>query len=232
MPLMSKRLLALNLSISAVLAACTADTPSTPAAPGADTQTTAPTATDSAKEAVMPTLMSDDIHQLVPAGMTLVDTVRGDLTGMGQDDALLVAAPPTAPEAELGQGSPRTVLLLRNDGNGQLQVAARNDRLVPCERCGGMAGDPYAYSRIEAGHFTVSVSGGSRQRWASDYRFQYQPQSDSWQLTSVTREITDTVTGQNQRQELEASALGGALSFADFDPASLPAAPELKDPMN
>lgn len=232
MPPMSKRLLALSLSISAVLAACTADTPSTPAAPDAATQTAAPTATDSAKEAVMPTLMSDDIHQLVPAGMTLVDSVRGDLTGKGLDDALLVAAPPTAPEAELGQGSPRSVLLLRNDGSGQLQVAARNDRLVPCERCGGMAGDPYAYSRIEAGHFTISVSGGSRQRWASDYRFQYRPQSNSWQLASVTREITDTVTGQNQRQELEASALGGALSFADFDPASLPAAPELEEPLN
>jgi hypothetical protein len=232
MPPMSKRLLALSLSISAVLAACNADTHSAPAAPGAVSQTAAPAATDPAKEAVMPTLMSEDINQLVPAGMTLVDSVRGDLTGQGHADALLVAAPPTAPETELGQGSPRSVLLLRNDGNGKLQVAARNDRLVPCERCGGIAGDPYAYSRIDGGKFTVSVSGGSRQRWASDYHFQYQPQDNSWQLVSVTREITDTVTGQNQRQQLEADALDGALSFADFDPAGLPAAPELEDDLN
>ena len=229
MPPMSKRLLALSLSISAVLAACTADTPSTPAAPDAATQTAAPTATDSAKKTVMPTLMSEDINLLVPAGMTLVDSVRGDLTGKGLDDALLVAAPPSAPEAGLGQGSPRSVLLLRNDGNGQLQVAARNERLVPCERCGGIAGDPYAYSRIENGHFTVSVSGGSRQRWASDYRFQYQAQDDSWQLASVTREITDTATGQNQRQQLEADALTVPLSFEHFDPATLPRAPELEE---
>lgn len=233
MPPMSKRLLALTFSISAVLAACTADTPSSaPATPDAAPQAAAPAATDPVKETVMPTLMSDDINQLVPAGMQLVDSVRGDLTGKGLDDALLVAALPTAPQAELGQGSPRSVLLLRNDGNGQLQVAARNDRLVPCERCGGIAGDPYAYSHIEGGHFTVSVSGGSRQRWASDYRFQYRAQDDSWQLASVIREVTDTVTGQNQRQQLDAAAVTGALSFADFDPASLPAAPALEEELN
>jgi hypothetical protein len=155
--------------------------------------------------------------------------VRGDLTGNGTQDALLVVSAPTAADAQLGQGSPRSVLLLTDTGGGKLQLAARNDRLVPCERCGGMAGDPYAFSQIEAGSFTVSVSGGSRERWASDYRFTHHAGDNRWQLQQVTRVITDTESGEQREQQLDAGTLG-AHDFDTFDPATLPAAPRLDPP--
>lgn len=174
----------------------------------------------------MSTLMSEDINAFVPAGMKLVDSVRGDLTGNGGNDALLVAAAPSPADAMLGQGQPRSVLLLRDQGNGVLQLAARNDRLVPCERCGGLAGDPYAFSAIHNGTFSISVSGGSRERWASDYHFQYQADGKRWQLARVERVVSDTITDEQKTQQLDASELGQP-GFTDFDPATLPDLPQL-----
>ncbi|MET0289388.1 MAG: hypothetical protein ABW178_07150, partial [Pseudoxanthomonas sp.] len=95
-----------------------------------------------------------------------------------------------------------------------------------CARCGGTAGDPYGYSRIEKGHFIVSVSGGSRERWADDYRFRYDASQKAWLLDSVLREVTDTETEKQKRVELGAKELG-AITFAEFDPAKLPNAATL-----
>lgn len=175
----------------------------------------------------MTTPPADDLNGFIPNGMTLVDSVRGDLTGNGGHDALLVVAPPTPAGTALGEGMPRSMLLLVDSGNGGLQLAARNDRLVPCQRCGGLAGDPYAFSRIDAGGFTVSLSGGSRERWATDYHFAYRAADQRWLLHQVTRVVTDTETGQRRDQQLDAGALGSP-DFSQFDPATLPVAPQLE----
>lgn len=223
MPFNCRHLRVLILGTSALLAACSADAPPSQAT---DAPTAATSPTETAKEAAMSTLMSEDINAFVPAGMKLVDSVRGDLTGNGGNDALLVAAAPSPADAMLGQGQPRSVLLLRDQGKGVLQLAARNDRLVPCERCGGLAGDPYAFSAIHNGTFSVSVSGGSRERWASDYHFQYQADGKRWQLARVERVVSDTITDEQKTQQLDASELGQP-GFTDFDPATLPDLPQL-----
>lgn len=162
-----------------------------------------------------------DVSSFVPVGMTVLETLRGDLTGNAHSDALLVFSPPEPTDAKLGEGAPRTVLLLTQDASGALHKAAENGRIVPCARCGGMAGDPYAFSRIEAGRFTISVSGGSRERWADDYTFRYVPEQKNWQLDKVVRELTDTQGGQHTKLELSPKDFG-QVSFADFDPATLP----------
>lgn len=168
----------------------------------------------------------EDLILFVPAGATLVDSVQGDLTGHGSSDALIVFASASSGRERLGEGPARTIVLMKRDARGRLQQAAENARIVPCARCGGIAGDPYGYARIEGGTFTVAVSGGSRERWFSDYVFRYAAEHGTWQLDRVVRGVTDTQTGVQKHAELTAVDLG-QVEFSQFDPETLPAAPAL-----
>lgn len=187
-----------------------------PAAAAAPAQGASSPPTTSQGNATMHT-----VDFFVPAGMKAVETLRGDLTGAGRSDALVIVSPPPTGKEKLGEGAPRTVILLTQDAAGSLEKAAENARIVPCARCGGLAGDPYAFSRIEKGRFTISLSGGSRERWADDFAFHYAPEQKTWLLEKVTRELTDTETEQHKALELTSKDFG-QVAFADFDPASLP----------
>jgi hypothetical protein len=169
-----------------------------------------------------------EVDSFVPAGMKVVETIRGDLTGAGHSDALIVVSPPPAGNEKLGEGAPRTVILLIQDASGALHKSAENARIVPCARCGGLAGDPYAYSRIEKGQFTISVSGGSRERWGDDFTFRYAADRKTWLLDKVVRELTDTQTEQHKALELAPRDFG-PVPFADFDPANLPKVEPLQE---
>ncbi|VXB13194.1 conserved hypothetical protein [Luteimonas sp. 9C] len=169
---------------------------------------------------------ANDPAAFLPQGATLVDTVHGDLTGRGTSDALIVFSPATPDTQPLGEGPARMVVLLTRDASGQLRKAAENARIVPCERCGGMTGDPYAYARIEAGTVTLAVAGGSRERWFSVYVFRYAPERATWQLEQVVRGVTDTQTGAQKQAELTVADFG-EIGFSDFDPQTLPTAPTL-----
>ncbi|WP_099560781.1 hypothetical protein, partial [Stenotrophomonas maltophilia] len=118
----------------------------------------------------------DNALAFVPSGANLLEAVRGDLTGNGFQDQLLVIDQPP-PEGLLpGEHGPnRVLLLLLGDATGRWQLAARNDKLVPCSTRGGIAGDPFAYVTIEDGAFSVITNGGSRERWSSVYTFRYAP---------------------------------------------------------
>jgi hypothetical protein len=170
----------------------------------------------------------NDVSSFVPTGMKVVETIRGDLTGAGHSDALVVISSPPAENEKLGEGPPRTVVLLTQDAAGSLQKAAENQRIAPCARCGGLAGDPYAFSRIEKGKFTISISGGSRERWADDFTFRYEADRKTWLLDKVTRELTDTETEQHKALELTSKDFG-QVTFADFDPANLPKVEPLEE---
>lgn len=169
---------------------------------------------------------TEDATAFTPAGAIVVDIVRGDLTGQGTSDAVVVFSPAVTGRPALGDGPARTVMLLTRDASGRLEINAENARIVPCEHCGGIAGDPYAYARIEAGTLTVAVAGGSRQRWFHDYTFRYAPERTTWQLDQVVRGVTDAQTGEQVQTKLTAAEFG-AIGFADFDPARLPPAPVL-----
>ncbi|MBG3850543.1 hypothetical protein ABQZ69_13185 [Xanthomonas sp. WHRI 8391] len=160
------------------------------------------------------------IDSFVPAGSKALETIRGDLTGSGHSDALVVVSPPATGSEKLGEGQPRTVLLLTQIAEGALQKAAENRKIVPCARCGGLAGDPYAFSRIQKGQFTISISGGSRERWADDFTFKYSADQQTWMLDKVVRDLTDTETEQHNTLELTSKDFG-TVTFQDFDPATL-----------
>lgn len=85
----------------------------------------------------------DNALAFVPSGANLLEAVRGDLTGNGFQDQLLVIDQPP-PEGLLpGEHGPnRVLLLLLGDATGRWQLAARNDKLVPCSTRGALPAIP------------------------------------------------------------------------------------------
>lgn len=163
----------------------------------------------------------DDLNAFATDGVKVLESIRGDLTANGRSDVLLVLDPPATGTEKLGEGPARLVVLLVRDAAGQLHKASENDRIVPCSRCGGVAGDPYAYSRIGKGQFTIVIGGGSRERWTDEYTFAHVGAKKDWFVSSVVRRVIDTLTNKEKHVDLTAEELG-MVSFADFDPAKLP----------
>jgi hypothetical protein len=176
----------------------------------ADTDKTTPPA--ASKESSV-----NELQSHIPSGSKLLDSKIGDLDGDGRPDALLVLDHGTGNE-KLGEGSPRTIVVLVRDANGALRKVAQNDKLVPCETCGGVVGDPFGYVRVENGRFTVAVGGGSRERWSDDYTFAYA--DGDWFVDQVLRSVSDPDTGAEKQKAFTAKEIG-KVRFGDFDPTQL-----------
>jgi hypothetical protein len=213
------------LACAAIIAGCQAGVPATAAADSspekAKVESAMPTAdttkqeTSSHKEATMA-----ELNAFAEGNSKILSSQRGDLSGNGQQGVVLVLDHPGTGSEMLGEGTPRSILLLTRDSAGKLQKAKQNDRLVPCAQCGGMAGDPFGYVRVDKGGFTALVEGGSRERWSDEYAFKYSAEQQDWLLDKAVRAVTDTETGEEKRIELTGKDFG-TIRFEEFDPATL-----------
>jgi len=165
---------------------------------------------------------NDDLGRFATSGFKVLESVKGDLRGTGHSDVLLVLDPPLNDESMASERLKRSVVLLVRDSVGDLQKAASNVNIVPCATCGGAAGDPYAYSRIEKGSFTIVLGGGSRERWTDEYSFSYASDRMKWLVSRVVRKVVDMDSTDQKQIELTVKDLG-EISFSDFDPEQLPA---------
>lgn len=165
--------------------------------------------------------MAEQLDAFVEGNAKILDSQQGDLRGNGERGVVLVLDHPGAGNEKLGEGEPRTLLLLTRDGTGELQKVGKNDRLIPCAQCGGMAGDPFGYIKVGEGRFTVLIEGGSRERWSNEYTFQYSGEQQDWLLDKTVRTVTDTDTGEEKRVELTGKNFG-TIRFEEFDPETLP----------
>ena len=93
----------------------------------------------------------DQAPPATPAQWALVDSVRSD-DGRFQLQVL---------EQPDNRQAPRRVVLQAVHSDGRVQELARNDRLVPCAGCGGLAGDPYAYSRFDDRGLDIVIGAGA-----------------------------------------------------------------------
>lgn len=179
--------------VLSALTACAAKGPGpvgTPAASNADTQ--AP------------------VERLLPPDRTALHAYRGDLDGDGDADALVVTAPASGDEP----GARGIALLLH--GQDGWRIAARNDRAVPCARCGGAMGDPLAGIDIVPRGFVLRFEGGSRELWSVAYRFRHEPTRTRWMLDAVDRKVLDRATGEAKQAHAGESDME-PLDFTDFD---------------
>ncbi|HEY4293243.1 hypothetical protein [Luteibacter sp.] len=163
----------------------------------------------------------DDLKSFAVGGAKILESTAGDLKGDGSDGVVLVLDPPSTAASASTDGPSRIVTILMRDAAGKLHQVASNARLVPCATCGGIAGDPYGYTRIEHGRFIVAIGGGSRERWSDEFTFAYVPARNNWFITHVSRRVEDSDTGEHKTIDLKAGDLGD-IAFGDFDPSQIP----------
>jgi hypothetical protein len=216
------------MACAVVICACQASTPSSAMAdaPALPEKTSAEIAVPPAGNASelsshKDELLAEQLDAFVEGNAKILDSQQGDLRGNGERGVVLVLDYPGAGNEKLGEGEPRTVLLIVGDGAGKLQKVGKNDRLVPCAQCGGMAGDPFGYIQMGEGQFTVVTEGGSRERWSNEYTFQYSGEHQDWLLDKTVRTVTDTETGEEKHMELTSNEFG-TIRFEEFDPETLP----------
>ncbi|MEO6517997.1 MAG: hypothetical protein ABIO17_03255 [Pseudoxanthomonas sp.] len=216
------------MACAVVVGACQAGTPSSTLADATalSEETSAqiavpPAANTSELSSYTDELMADQLDAFVEGNGRILDSQQGDLKGTGERGAVLVLDHPGAGNEKLGEGVPRTVLLIVRNGAGKLQKVRKNDKLVPCAQCGGMAGDPFGYIQVGKGQFKVVTEGGSRERWSDEYAFKYATEQRDWLLDKVVRTVIDTGTGEVAHIELNDKDFN-TIRFEEFDPETLP----------
>ena len=214
------------LAFAAIITGCQADVPATVTPDSSQEKVKAESATPTTDTTKQETTSHKEatvaeLNAFVEGNSKILSSEQGDLSGNGTPGIVLVLDHPGTGAEMLGEGKPRSVLLLTRDSAGKLQKAKQNDRLVPCAQCGGMAGDPFGYVRVDKGGFTAFIEGGSRERWSDEYTFKYSADQQDWLLDKAVRAVTDTQTGEEKHIELTGKDFG-AIRFEEFDPKTLP----------
>ena len=145
----------------------------------------------------------------------LIDYQQADLNNDHLPDLLLVMEQATDTTQTDQNGTRQLYILLQQNG-GLYKLAAQNNKVVYCQTCGGVMGDPYMGIAINNdGSFTVSNYGGSAWRWGIDFTFAYKNNDFFWiKETSTTFSSTDPEHGETkQRTETQL----GTVRFNDFD---------------
>jgi len=164
----------------------------------------------------------DEVKPFVTKGMIPIALETGDLNADGRKDFILVLSP-IVPEGSTydaaGDGERPTIVLLR-DAGGTLSVAAHNDSVAMCKNCGGVMGDPFQGVEIKGTRFTVSNYGGSNDRWAYSYTFDYSRRDRTWQLVRV-EESSFQALDPKRTERLKVYTPPkdyGLINFSDFNP--------------
>lgn len=151
-------------------------------------------------------------------GFEPLDYVTGDINGDRKLDAILVLKQPGEDTVDMDEAKPRLMLLLVRQADGKLKQVARNEKAILCRQCGGVFGDPYNGTIIEANGFTISFYGGSSWRWGNDYRFVYKSLKKNWFLTKESQTSFQSGDPEHTTKEvlIEEKELG-IVPFEKFD---------------
>ena len=154
-----------------------------------------------------------ELAAFVPAGYFPIGQVSADLNRDGTPDHLLVV------QNKKDEDGARALLIITRGKDGTLKLAARNDKAVFCEKCGGMMGDPYQDPEAAAGRFTVGNNGGSAWRWSTQFGFAWSRRDEAWQLIRVESDSFHTSAPEKAKKTVHTPPKNfGKIDFADFDP--------------
>jgi len=164
-----------------------------------------------------------EVKPFVEQGRIPIELVAGDLNADGRKDFLLVISgvvPEGAPYEE-GAGE-RSVLILVREPDNSLRLAGRNDLVAYCKNCGGVFGDPYAGVNVRGTRFTVNNYGGSNDRWAYSYTFDYSRRDRNWQLVRAEETTFHALDPKHtERKRIFTPPKNfGLITFTDFSPDS------------
>lgn len=127
--------------------------------------------------------MPAKIAACIGAQYELIDLAYGNLNLDTLQDVIIVAE--LRPEADTSGDGDRTVFILTGTKTGY-KIAARNDEVALCHRCGGMM-DPYGGIDMAVGQFAIYNDGGSAWRWHNSATFTYNKKDGHWYATETER---------------------------------------------
>jgi hypothetical protein len=153
-----------------------------------------------------------ELEPFVAEDATAITFQRGDLNRDGRPDYVLVT------ETDEGD-SPRLLQVIVRNADGSLEVAARSEKAVYCQRCGGMMGDPFMGIVVKPGKFTIQHYGGSAWRWSRDITFAWSRRDRQWQLVRVEDVSFHASDPDKQERTVETPPKHfGKIDLASFDP--------------
>lgn len=173
-----------------------------------------------AQEAV---IVPDEVKPFVDKGRIPIALETGDLNADLRKDYILVLSDVVAEGSAYEEGAGgRSVIILLRDADASLSVAARNDLVAMCKRCGGAFGDPFEGVVIRGTGFTVMNYSGSADRWSYSYTFDYSRRDRTWQLVRVDESSFHTLDPERTKKlRVYAPPKNfGLITFADFNPDS------------
>ena len=170
-------------------------------------------------EPIPDTKIPEELKQFIEPDTKSISLNAVDLNGDGLKDYILVIEKQhsNAPNIEDKQ---RSLLIVVRQPDNRLQVIKRSDKVMLCSTCGGVWGDPFDSIKAWPKTFTISHYGGSRERWATNYKFSYSRRDDTWQLVraeEISSDILDPKHKQS-RQVLKSGKHFGKIDISDFDP--------------
>ena len=155
-----------------------------------------------------------ELKPFIEPGSRLASFGAADMNGDGTQDYVVVL------QRDDEDGT-RPLLIIGREKSGALRLLKRNDRIVGCESCGGMMGDPFQELVVKNKGFSVSNAGGSRLRWTNSFEFKYSRRDRTWQLVRAeedTFDAPDPDTTWKSKVYLPPRDFG-KIDIADFDPA-------------
>lgn len=97
---------------------------------------------------------------------------------------------------------PRILIVLLGTGNNRYQNFAQSDKIVLCQTCGGVFGDPFSGLEIRDHGFELSFYGGSRYKWTRNVFFQYDATSEQLVLRKDQGTNFDSLEPETTEQEV------------------------------
>jgi len=114
----------------------------------------------------------------------------------------------------------RTLFIIIRDRENSLKVVKQNNRIVFCEGCGGVMGDPFQELDVKRGQFLVTHYGGSAWRWSNLYVFAYSKKDNTWQLVRA-EEISFHASDPEKTEKryiYKPPENFGKIDISEFDP--------------
>ncbi|MDR2207452.1 MAG: hypothetical protein LBE22_00535 [Azoarcus sp.] len=164
----------------------------------------------------------DELLPFIPTDAKYLAHAVGDLNGDGRQDYVLVVEKqtPNKPGYVIEEHQ-RPLFIIIRQLDGSLVSRKGNERIVFCDRCGGVFGDPFASLTAGKNTFTVQHYGGSAWRWGFEYQFDYSRRDDTWQLVRV-EELSFHISDP-EKAEVKIYRPPhdfGLIDIADFDPGN------------
>jgi hypothetical protein len=163
-----------------------------------------------AADAIKASTIPKAVKTFIDEGSNAIEVKSADLNGDGLDDYLVVTE---------NKDGDRSLLIISTQSDGKFKLEKRSDAVVMCKSCGGVLGDPFSGVQLKLKSFTVNHSGGSADRWANSFTFNYSRRDKTWQLVRVEEMSYHTARPNKiSTQQFTPPKDFGKIDIEEFDP--------------